>query len=179
MQITLTKAQRNLARAAATDESRPVLTCLVVGKGWVAAADGLMLARMRHPFKGKGVLFPAKFIKRFARCGDVAFTVGPKHISGFDGEYTLTVDRPSGTYPNHNLAFAGMGKAKAHIAMNNDLLKRSIDTLGNLTCGGVVRVYVHGAMDAIRIVGIPDGDWADPDDAPRIEIAAMPMFVNW
>jgi hypothetical protein len=179
MKITLTRAQRRLIKACLTDKSRPTLQCLAVGNGWVAAADGFMLARMRHPFKGNAVLFPADFIKRFAKCGDVDFTVGPHYISASDGDYTITIDRSRWMmmYPNHRLVVRALlaKKTKAKVALNCNLLMRAAE-LAKPGIGDIMRFYVRGTSDAVLITAKSTDGSLDEQD---MEMVLMSMCVNW
>ena len=185
MKITLTKAQRNLTKACATGDDRPILQCLAVGKGWVAGADGFMLAKMRHQFKGKYVLFPVQYLKAFNKCkGDVEFAVGPRYISGSDGQHNITLDRRNiaGTFPNYNLVFAQLAEVpqQAQIALNADLLRRATEIVSkSCTHGKIMRCYVSDESHAVRITAETDDGATDDDKLPEITMAVMPMFVDW
>jgi len=187
MKITLTKAQRNLTKACATGDDRPVLTCLAVGKGHVVGADGFMLATMRHTFKGKYVLFPVQYLKAFNKCkGDVEFAVGPHYISGSDEQHVITVDRRNinGMYPKWQVVFQQLAEVpqQAQIALNADLLRRATEIVSkSCTCGKIMRCYVSDESHAVRITAeAQDGTSTDDDKLPEITMAVMPMlFVDW
>ena len=179
MKITLTRAQRQLSKACATDETRPVLTCMVVGNGWCAGADGFMLARMEHDYKGDNVLFPAKFLALFNKCGDVTFTVGPKRITGNTGHYDASVLRVDGTYPNHQKIFDDLETLNAgdHVAFNEKLMRRALDCFYKPDYG-IVRMWLKGPSDALYLRA--SVDFSDEDDEDVLaEALIMPMFVQW
>jgi hypothetical protein len=180
VRLTLTKQQRKLASACATDDSRPVLMCLAVGKGWVAAADGFMLARMKHEYKGDTVLIPASMMKHFTRCKDVTFNIGPKTISASNGKYTI--DRPviGASFPDHELCVNGIvaKPVEAQIAMSDALFKRVLACVDGAD-NHVMRLFVREPSEAMQITAkVEPGEHGDGESVP-IEVYVMPMFVDW
>ncbi len=180
MRITLSKTHRSIALACATDDSRPLLTCLCVRNGWVVAADGFMLARMRHPYRGKQVLFPASFLKHFRRCEDVTFTVTAKCITGDAGKFSVSIPRPDfGTFPDHTIVMADALKHEAgdHVAFSPQLMRRALEIHAQVDRCVATKMSVHGVSEPMVL-----RDEVYDDALERhtdLELVVMPMFVQW
>jgi hypothetical protein len=183
MKLTLTRQQRKLASACATDTAREALMCLAVGKGWVAAADGFVLARMKHEYQGETVLIPAAMMKHFTRCKDVVFTVGAKTIGASNGHYAVIVDRPvivGVPFPDHVTVATGLVKDKprAKIAMSTVLFKTVLACVDGAD-SHVMRLFVRKPSEAMQITAkVAPGDNTDGESV-AVEVYAMPMFVDW
>lgn len=187
MKLILTKQQRKVALAAATDDSRPALTCIAVGHGRVVAADGFMAVTMPHPYQGDDVLIPASFVARFKRCEDVIFTIGPKRIAASDGKMLFSIERPAAaTFPNIGAIIDRLhGKqVLARVAVNNRLMRRAMDALDGCDCG-ITRIYLReiqvGIMDkATEVEVTAQAGWDDETGEPNtITALIMPMYVPW
>jgi hypothetical protein len=180
MKITLTKTHRSIALACATGDDRPLLTCLCVRNGWVVAADGFMLARMRHPYRGKQVLFPASFLKHFKRCEDVVFTVTPKRITGDTGTFSVSIPRPNlGTFLDHTIVVGDALKHTPgdHVAFSPHLMRRALAIHGLIDQCVSSKLSVYGVSEPMILR-------ADVyDEALKrhiaLELVVMPMFVQW
>ena len=180
MRVTLTKTHRSIALACVTDDSRPLLTCLCVREGWVVAADGFILARMRHPYRGKQVLFPASFLKHFKRCEDVVFTVTPKRITGDTGTFSVSIPRPDlGTFPDHTIVVGDARKHKRgnHVAFSPHLMRRALAIHGLIDQCVATKLSVYGVSEPMILR-------AEVYDEARkrhtdLELVVMPMFVQW
>jgi hypothetical protein len=182
VKLILTKQQRKLVSACATDDSRPVLMCLAVGKGWVAAADGFVRARMQHEYTGDTILIPASMMKHFTRCKDVTFNIGPKTISASNGRYIIVIARPAigATFPDHETCVKGMTAkpVQGHIAMSDALFKRVLACVDGAD-SHVMRLFVRDPSEAMQIVAkVEPGEHGEGESVP-IEVYAMPMFVDW
>ena len=187
MKLILTKQQRKVALAAATDDSRPALTCIAVGHGRVVAAEGFMAVTMPHPYQGDDVQIPASFVARFKRCEDVTFTVGPKRIAASDGKMLLSIERPNigATFPNLDRIIEPLHEKPvlARVALNNRLLRRAMDALDGCDCG-ITRIYLReiqvGVDKATEVEITAQAGWCDETGEPNTVTALiMPMFVAW
>ena len=183
MKLTLTKQQRKLASACTTDMAREALTCLAVGHGWIGAANGFMLVRMKHEYEGDTVLIPAGMMKHFTRCKDVVFTIGTKAIIASNGKYTVIVSRPVITgvpYPDLAKAVEEMTKQKprVHIAMSTVLFKRILACVDGAD-SHVMRLFVREPSEVLQIMAkVEPGEHSDGESV-AVEVYAMPMFVDW
>ena len=180
MKITLTKTHRSIALACATDDDRPLLTCLCLRNGWVVAVDGFILARMRHPYRGKQVLFPASFLKHFKRCDDVVFTITPKCITGDAGTFSVSVPRPNlGTFPDHTIVVGDARKHKRgnHVAFSPQLMRRVLEIHTKIDQCVSTKLSVYGVSEPM----ILRADVYDTalDRHTDLELVVMPMFVAW
>lgn len=183
MKLTLTKQQRKLASACATDTTREALMYLAVGKGWVAAADGFVLARMAHEYEGDTVLIPATMMKHFTRCKDVVFTISTKTIGASNGKYTVLVDRPvivRAGFPDHVACANGIvkDKPKAQVAMSTLVFKTVLACVDGAD-SNTMRMFIRGTSEAMQITAkVEPGEDTDHESVV-VEVYAMPMFVDW
>ena len=181
MKITLSKVNRNIAIAAATDDTRPLLQHLCVREGWVVAADGFVMARMRHSYRGKQVLIPATFLKHFKRSDDVVFTVTPTRITGDAGSFSVSVPRPTslGTFPDHHQVVAATvtHDARPRVAFSPYLMRRALEMPVAIDKYAAVRMHLYGESNAM----ILKADVYDMklDRHTDLEVIVMPMFVKW
>ena len=181
MRITLSKVNRNIAIAAATDDARPLLQHLCVGKGWVVAADGFVMARMRHSYRGKQVLFPVAFLKLFKRFDDVVFTVTRTSITGYTGDFLVTISRPVnlGTFPDHHQVVADTVKhdVSSRTAFSPYLMRRALEMPVAIDKYAAVRMQLYGESNAMILKA--DAYDMKLDRHTDLEVIVMPMFVKW
>ena len=142
MEIQLTKQARAVAHAAATEESRPVLTALNFEKGEIIAANGFVLARRKVDGIGKGKSFklPAAQIlktKDIKTLGYALLQIGNGNskagtITGAD-MIKQTIDKLDGTFPNVEALGPKKGvKPQAEIRLGVDILKTLLKIAGNV-----------------------------------------------
>ena len=96
-------ALHHIAPAVSRDTTRPVLECISVDKGQIAACDGYRLGMVTVPNMPEEaqVIFPARVVNLFPKAGSIAVFAGPKHTTFTTPDATITVVNFIGTYPNY------------------------------------------------------------------------------
>jgi hypothetical protein len=135
---------------------------------------------MRHPYRGKQVLFPASFLKHFKRCEDVVFTVTPKCITGDAKGFSVSIPRPDlGTFPDHTVVMADALNHDPgdHVAFSPQLMRRALEIHALIDRCVSTKLYVHGASEPMVL----RADVYDEalDRHTDLELVVMPMFVAW
>ena len=163
MEIQLTKNARAVANAAATEESRPVLTALNFEKGEIQAANGFVLARRKVEGIGKGKSFklPAAQIlktKDIKTLGYALLQIG----NGNSKAGTLTgadmvkaeIRKVEGTFPAVDQLMPKKGaKPQTEIRIAVDILKTLIKVAGKAE---KIDFKFYGTTDAFRFECIED-----------------------
>jgi len=159
---------------------REALRCLVVKDGYVASADGFMLAKRKALLDEKEreleVLLPASMVKNIKLRGDQTIdlviednkaTVNYSGLLEYEPKYQFNLCKEK--YPDYQKLIKDVPtEKKAKIAVSVKLLKQLVKVLPD---------------DGICRIGITDVDKpleysCDVDGRP-IEGLIMPMYVDW
>ena len=157
MEIQLTKNARAVAHAAATEESRPVLTALNFEKGEIMAANGFVLARRKVEGIGKGKSFklPAAQIlktKDIKTLGYALLQIGNGNskagtITGADMIKATIEKMDGGNYPAvDQLMPKKKAKPQAEISLGVDILKTIIKVAGS---ADTIDLKIYGPTEAV------------------------------
>jgi len=178
MEIQLTKNARAVANAAATEESRPVLTALNFEKGEIQAANGYVLARRKVEGLGKGKSFmlPAAQILKTKDIKTLGYALlqignGNSKAGTLTGEDMIksTIEKiDAGNYPAvDRLMPKKTAKPQVEIRLGVDILKTLIKVAGTAKS---IDFKIYGPTEAVYFECI------DPDDGPNTYGLAMPKM---
>jgi hypothetical protein len=173
IEIRLNKAQRQIGVAAAGEDSRPVLTHVMLKKGVMVAADGFMLAQTSVGYDGdEPILLNAADLlksKDIKHTNDICVTVG-KETAQMVGKDTLISKLGSGDFPNYEALYP-KGEVSFQIALNTDILTKVAKMGGK---GAIVRFTFRDQSGPTEI------EIKQPyDDETIMKGLLMPMFVDW
>ena len=180
MEIQLTKNARAVANAAATEESRPVLTALNFEKGEIQAANGFVLARRKVEGigKGKSFMLPADQILKSKDMGKALpyamLQIGNGNskagtLTGADMVKTTIEKMDAGNYPAvDQLMPKKDAKPQAEIRLGVDILKTMIKVAGTAKS---IDFKIYGPTEAVYFECIEEYS-----DDPNTYGLAMPMM---
>lgn len=174
MELSLTKEQRQVAHAAATEESRPVLATVCVRKNKLIAANGFVLAEtvlpdLREPYEAD-ILIPAKDIlkaKDIKSTNSVLFhnngDPGKARLMDAEGEKVITLTQ--GNFPNTDQLYP-QSEPKFRIGLSCDVLSTILKIAGK---DNFVKLTFYGESQPVKF------------EAPRTDTQgiAMPYSVQW
>ena len=136
MELTLTKAQRNVAHAASTEDSRPILCTVLIGDGKITAADGYILAEAEiakvPESNGQTFLIPAVDILKSKDCkslGGVILTEqdGKVMLMGAGILVTTPLD---GSFPHTAQLYDGLDTPVFEISLGVNILQKMLKVCG-------------------------------------------------
>ena len=134
MGIKLNKNQIAITKAAdGKDGTRPILQCACIGKGYIVAADGFILAR--HPveeFFEETVKIPAKDIQKagVAKFAGVQFIQTNGTAARLLGKDDINSQVVEGTYPDYQQLIP-TGKATLQVRLGAAVLKKLLACMGD------------------------------------------------
>jgi len=175
VRVTLTKQQALVANAASKSNPHPELCVAAIGKGYITAVDGFMLARAPVEYDGEYIFVPATSLPR-SEC-DVALEDDSLTVVTKDGT-AEEAHAPLAKYPATPEFWNKQTKRKpkACVALDVAMLRKMLSCIksrdgGNDRCG-IVRLFVRKSSDPV--------EWRVEDgDDTVVEGLVMPMFVNW
>jgi len=172
MELQLTKEQRQVAHAAATEDSRPVLTAVCIRGNKLLAADGYVLAETTltmDPLE-QDVLLPAKDIlkaKDMKGTSNVFIHTNGEtdraHLMDADGERIIPFIQ--GTFPNTDQLYPAKERV-FRIGLSCDVLQTILKVAGK---GNHVKLTFYGEDQPVKF------------ESPNTDAQglAMPFAVRW
>jgi len=177
MEINLTKNARAVGYAAATEESRPVLTELNFEKGEIQAANGFIMARRKvEGIKGKSFMLPAKQILAVKDIKTLKYAIlqignGNGKAGTLTGADMIrsTIEKMDGTFPNFDALMPKKdAKPQTEITIAVDVLKTLLKVAGGAR---KIKLTIYGPTQGFAYRCIEDMDPAESDTYGL----AMPM----
>lgn len=168
LEVILTKQQRQVARAAAKEDTRPVLQGAKIGNGKIIAADGFILAECPVESKGNAVVLvdAASLVK----AKDVKEMGGTPLVYNGNGEAklltkdsALTLPCIDGTYPNIDALYPKEDEV-FHIAISPTILKQVAAIAGEET---LIKFRFYGTSNPVKF------------EAGETKGCLMPMSCKW
>jgi DNA polymerase III sliding clamp (beta) subunit (PCNA family) len=173
MELTLSKEQRQVIHAAATEETRPVLAAACIRKDKLIAANGFVMAETTlegiHE-EHEDLLIPAKDLlkaKDIKNMGRIMFhnngEAGKARLIDNEGEKVVTL--VNGTFPNTELLWP-KDEPKFRIGLSCEVLSTLLKVAGK---DNFVKLTFYGENSPVKF------------EAPRTESQGliMPYSVQW
>lgn len=173
MELTLTKEQRQVAHAAATEETRPVLAAMCIRQNKLIASNGFIMAETTLegiPETHKDILIPAKDLlkaKDIKGMDRVMFhnngEAGKAKLIDNDSEKIITLVQ--GTFPNTELIYPKT-EPKFRIGLSCKVLSTMLKVAGK---DNFVKLTFYGESSPVKF------------EAPNTETQGllMPYSVQW
>jgi len=138
MELGLTKEQRLVAHAAATEQSRPILVSVCVRGNRLIAANGFIMAETKigdnSTHEGDDVLIPAAEVlktKDMKHTGNALFVKTNDKVKILDANSERLIPTIDGTFPDTDHLYPeGDTKPVFRIALSYDVLSKLVKIIG-------------------------------------------------